>query len=244
MAKAKKQDNASEPTDPKPAKATAKKTDAAAPAATPAATPVEAAAPEGKAKKASKAKSAPKAEAPAGEVKAATAPAAAPAPAAKPAEAPAAKPAAKPAAAATPKAAPKAAKAAAPAQKPAAPAGSKPAFPGIDTNLAARAAANLVANRDLLGGLNLTPTASAGQPKPAGDAAKPEAKVESTSFKNLKQNLAQPTAGLNKMLGFSSNTKKGGLPFAGGGPGAKGQSSGGGAGGGNKLGVPRRTSGG
>lgn len=218
MAKAKKQDNVTEPTDPKPAKAAAKKAEAAPPA------PVETAGADSKGKKPAKAKATAKAEAPAAEVKAETP---------------------KPTAAAPAKAPTKAASKSAPAtQKPATPVGSKPAFPGIDTNLAARAAANLVANRDLLSGLNLTPTAAAGQPKPVADTAKPESKVESTSFKNLKQNLAQPTAGLNKMLGFSNNPKKSGLPFGGSGPGGgKGQSSGG-TGGGNKLGVPRRTSGG
>jgi len=216
MAKSKKQDNSNDPTPAeRPAKKPVRKK---AEAESPVTASADAGSPApGKAKKAPRAKAAAKSaetEAPAAAEAAAqpAAPAKAASPSSKPAKpAPAEKPEAK---------------------KSPAPSTTTPAFGGIDTSLAARAAASLVANRDLLGGSS--------KPAPAVGSGKPDQKIESGAFKNLKQNL-QPGGGLNKILGIPSAQKKGGLPFGGGGPGgSKGQSSGGG---GNKLGVPRRTSG-
>lgn len=233
MAKSKKQDISVEPTADKPAKKPIPKKSQTAEMAAPA--PETASAPaaaEAKPAKGSRGKASAKA-APAA---AASAPAELakrspePASAARPAAAtPATAPASKPASAIA---------SSTPAKSPGLPSTApRPSFGGIDTSLAARTAASLVANRDLLGGSSRPSPNS-----PTGGATKPQQKVESSSFKSLKQTLSQPGGGLNKILGAASEHKKGGLPFGGSGPaGTKGQSASGG--GGNKLGVPRRTSG-
>ena len=66
--------------------------------------------------------------------------------------------------------------------------------------------------------------------------------IESTSFKNLKQNLTQPGAALNKLLGIPGGAKKTG-PFTGSHGSSGGTHGGTSSGGGNRVGVPRRTNG-
>jgi hypothetical protein len=142
---------------------------------------------------------------------------------------------AKPAAATSAIAAKPAAAAKAAAKSPAAkPAPSAGGFSlGIDTDLVARAAANLVVNRDSI-------ASASTEAKPSNQ---PEGgKNESTSFKNLKQNLSQPGAALNKLLGIPGGGKKSG-PFGGGHASSGGLSGGNTGSGGNRVGVPRRTNG-
>lgn len=177
----------------------------------------------------------------AAEKKAAEPAAAAPAAKAKVAEkAPAEKAPAKPAAAAKPAAPAKAtapaakaapAKSAKPANAGASKTSANPLFAAIDTNLAARAAASLVGNRDLLGGGS----------SPKSSIAPVAGRSESSTFQQLKQKLA-PGAGLNKLLGIPLGGKKDASAF-----GSSSQTGGkqafGTGSAGDKVGVPRRSNG-
>jgi hypothetical protein len=128
-----------------------------------------------------------------------------------------------PAAAAKP--AKKPAKIAAKKQQPAAAGGA----PIVDTNLAAATAARMIAHR-----------AATGSPASSGSNAETSAGRESSTFQKLKNNLTNPAAGLSNILGGDVSQKKSHNTF---GPNQqvnRNQSSGGG---GNRLGVPRRTSG-
>lgn len=108
-------------------------------------------------------------------------------------------------------------KAAAPAQ----PAG----VPLIDTNLAAQSAAKMLLNRAVAGD---APTAAAQPGK------------ESSTFKNLKDQLAKPKpAGLSHILGPTVDAKKSASNFLNQQRGGHNQTQGGF----NKTGVPRRTNG-
>ena len=118
-----------------------------------------------------------------------------------------------------------------------------PAFPTIDTGLAAQAAASMVVHRDRLGGGSDT---TAAQPQAGGaEAAKPAAQApakpqESTTFNKLKQGLNKPAGGaLGGLFGPAGGQKKSNQPFGGGGPNFRNQTTGGF----NRTGVPRRTGG-
>jgi hypothetical protein len=95
--------------------------------------------------------------------------------------------------------------------------------PSIDTNLAAQAAAKMVANKNLLN---------------TGDAGAPR---ESSSFKQLKESLNKPhSTVMGNVLGNVQGQKKTNLPF--GGPKQIGRNQTFGADV-NRTGVPRRTGG-
>jgi len=116
--------------------------------------------------------------------------------------------------------APKARKAA----KPAGPAG----VPMIDTSLAARAAVNMVVNRDML--------AAANKPQAGGE------KKESGSFKQLKESLLKPTVqGPGGLLSPQGQQKKNNTGFGGRNQVGHNQTFGADV---NRTGVPRRTGGG
>jgi len=103
--------------------------------------------------------------------------------------------------------------------------GGAPAFPLIDTSLAAQTAARLVANRDIL---DETRDEQGDQP-------------ESSSFKQLKESLNKPAS--QAPAAFLQNTaphKKLNLPFGGLNQVGKGQTFGADV---NRAGVPRRTGG-
>ena len=115
----------------------------------------------------------------------------------------------------------------------AASAGGAPLVPAIDTNLAAAAAASMVANRATLSG-----GGAAGQ-----EPANPNApKQESSTFKQLKQGLNKPAAagGIGNLLGAPPGQKKSNLPFGGQQQNFRNQTFGADV---NRSGVPRRTSG-
>jgi hypothetical protein len=92
----------------------------------------------------------------------------------------------------------------------------------IDTNLAASAAARMVAQ-------GATPPASAGDHH------------ESSAFKKLKESLSKPsTQGITNFIQSTAPTKKGGQPFAAQNQMKRGQTFGADV---NRSGVPRRTGG-
>ena len=110
-------------------------------------------------------------------------------------------------------------------------ASSPTAAPLIDTGLAARAAAAMVANRIATG------------PSPEG-APQQQPQPESSTFRNLKESLGKPSpASLGGILGTGGGQKKFSPHFGGGkqsGPGTRNQTFGADV---NRTGVPRRTSG-
>ena len=119
---------------------------------------------------------------------------------------------------------------AAPRKPAASPAGGMPL---IDTDLAASAAASMVLNRAVTG---TAPTD--GGPRPA---AEPADKRETSTFKQLKQNLAKPAAGgLGGVLGGAQAGKKSSQPFGGGNQVGRNQTFGTNA---SRTNVPRRTGG-
>jgi hypothetical protein len=100
-------------------------------------------------------------------------------------------------------------------------------MPMIDTSVAARAAANMVANRDLL---------SSSKPQTGGE------KRESGSFKQLKESFLKPTVqGPGGMLSPQSQQKKSNTGFGGRNQVGHNQTFGADV---NRTGVPRRTGGG
>lgn len=116
--------------------------------------------------------------------------------------------------------APTAAAKKAPAKKPTAgPAGDMPA---INTSAAAAAAAALVGNRISLGGSPSTPRA------------------ETSTFKQMKENLNKHTAGVADLLPSAGTQKKSGSPFEQNKQTGKNQTFGADV---NRTGVPRRTGG-
>lgn len=116
---------------------------------------------------------------------------------------------------------PKAAPKKAPAKK-AAPPPAHSGMPQIDTNLAAQSAASMLRNRATL-------TAAANQ----GD------KAETSTFKNLKEQIANPkSAALSNIMGTHGEQKKGASHFM---NQQRGHNQT--QGGFNKTGVPRRTNG-
>jgi hypothetical protein len=120
------------------------------------------------------------------------------------------------------KSAPKAPAKKAAAKKPA-PVAAQTGMPQIDTNLAAQSAATMLRNRGALSG------ASASQ----------GAKTETSTFKNLKDQIANPkSAALSNIMGTPGEQKKGGSHFM---NQQRGHNQT--QGGFNKTGVPRRTNG-
>lgn len=114
----------------------------------------------------------------------------------------------------------------APAKKPAAkkpsPAPAQAGMPQIDTNLAAQSAATMLRNRVSIGG-----------------ATSQGAKAETSTFKNLKDQIANPkSAALSNIMGTPGEQKKGSSHFM---NQQKGHNQT--QGGFNKTGVPRRTNG-
>jgi hypothetical protein len=114
---------------------------------------------------------------------------------------------------------------AAKAKKPAAKKGNAPAATGvrqIDTNLAAQSAASMLRNRDML-----------------SDAPQQAGKAETSTFKNLKEQIAKPkSAALANIMGTHGEQKKGASHFM---NQQRGHNQT--QGGFNKTGVPRRTNG-
>ena len=94
----------------------------------------------------------------------------------------------------------------------------------INTSNAASAAAALVGNKFSVG------ASSSSAPRP-----------ESSAFKAMKQNLANPSAGMGNMLPQASTAKKSNQPFASGKQVGHNQTFGADV---NRAGVPRRTGGG
>ena len=130
----------------------------------------------------------------------------------------------------------KAASAKAAPKKPAgSPAGGMPL---IDTDLAASAAASMVLNRATAGSQpagGASAEAGARPPTESGD------KRETSTFKQLKQNLAKPAAGgLGGVLGGAQAGKKSSQPFGGGNQVGRNQTFGTNA---SRTNVPRRTGG-
>jgi len=107
--------------------------------------------------------------------------------------------------------------------------------PIIDTNLAAAAAASMVAHRDIVAGA--APAAPATRTAP--DQPQPQ-RQESASFKQLKQGLNKPAASVGNLLGTPPGQKKSNLPFAGQKQSFRNQTFGADV---NRTGVPRRTGG-
>ncbi len=113
--------------------------------------------------------------------------------------------------------------AAAPAATPATPkAPVTPAIPLVDTNLAARAAATMLVNRESLAA-----------------AGKATGKPESGAFKQMKQGLNKPSTGLTGAHGLPTDTKRRPQGF-GGSQNVRNQTFGADV---NRTGVPRRTGG-
>ncbi len=104
-------------------------------------------------------------------------------------------------------------------------------MPHVDTNLAAEAAAKMIAQRAI------EPPADAG----AGAAPDPTRR-ESSAFKQMKQGLSKPgSQGLGNLLGNSQNQKKSHVPFGGGPQVRRNQTFGADV---SRSSVPRRTGGG
>ena len=110
-----------------------------------------------------------------------------------------------------------------------------PGVPLIDTNLAAQAAAKMVASR--------TSIAPGATDNGASAPSKPDApKAESAAFKQLKQGVHKPFGqqGVGNLLGTPPGQKKSNLPFMGGKQTGRNQTFGADV---NRTGVPRRTGG-
>ena len=112
--------------------------------------------------------------------------------------------------------------------------------PLIDTDLAAAAAASMVLSRATAGPATAGPAPTDGATGAGSPADSPD-KRETSTFKQLKQNLSKPAGGgLGGILGAAQAGKKTNQPFGGGKQVGRNQTFGADV---NRSGVPRRTGG-